>query len=53
MSQKGYFVSFGIATHEKSQGKPNMRDIVNEAEVDMFADKRKFYLRSENDRRSR
>lgn len=53
LSQKGYFVSFGIATREKSQGEPDMRDIVNEAEIDMFADKRKFYLRSENDRRSR
>jgi diguanylate cyclase (GGDEF)-like protein len=53
LSQKGYHVSFGIATHENAQGEPNMRDIVNAAEIDMFADKREFYRRSENDRRSR
>lgn len=53
ISKKGYHVSFGIAVREKAQGKIDMRGLVNEAETGMFADKREFYRRSENDRRSR
>jgi diguanylate cyclase (GGDEF)-like protein len=50
---KGYRVSFGFAVREKAQGELDMRGIVNEAEINMFADKREFYRLSENDRRSR
>lgn len=53
LTEQGYHVSFGIAVRQKAQGEPNMRDIVNEAEIDMFDDKREFYRRSENDRRGR
>ena len=53
LSKKGYHVSFGTAVHEKSQGEMNMVEIVNEAENNMFAAKREFYRRAENDRRSR
>ncbi len=53
LSQKGYHVSFGIAMCEKAEDIIDMRDLVNEAEANMFADKREFYIRSENDRRSR
>ena len=53
LSQKGYHVSFGIAAREKAQGEIDMRDLVNEAETSMFADKHEFYSKSENNRRSR
>ena len=53
LSKKGYHVSFGLAVRGKAQGELNMDEIVNEAEVKMFAAKREFYRRSENDRRSR
>ncbi len=53
LHDKGYHVSIGTALREKAQGEIDMYEIVNEAEVNMFADKRDFYRRSENDRRSR
>lgn len=53
LDEKGHHVSFGIATHEKAQGELNMREIVGEAEANMYEEKREFYRRSENDRRSR
>ena len=53
LSKKGYHVSFGIAAREKAQGKLNVRELVNEAETNMFAAKREFYRQSGNDRRSR
>ena len=53
LSQKGYHVSFGIAMCEKAEDIIDMRDLVNEAEANMFADKQEFYRKSENDRRSR
>ena len=53
LGEKGYHVSFGISVREKASGKMNMIEIVNEAEINMFADKREFYRQSQNDRRSR
>ena len=53
LSKKGYHVSFGIAVRKKAQGELNMRELVNEAETNMFAAKREFYRQSGNDRRSR
>ena len=53
LNRKGYYVSFGIATRDKAQGTMDMREIVNEAEADMFALKREFYSQSKNDRRNR
>lgn len=53
LDEKGYHVSFGVAMREKAQGELSMRELVNEAEVKMFANKRAFYSRAENDRRSR
>ena len=53
LDKKGYHVSFGTAVHEKAQGDLDMRELVNEAERNMFAAKREFYRQSQNDRRSR
>ena len=53
LSAKGYHVSFGMAVRAKVRGKVDMCDLVNEAEINMFAEKREFYRKSENDRRSR
>lgn len=53
LSGKGYHVSFGTAAREKKQGQMDMRLMVTEAESSMFADKREYYRRSENDRMSR
>ena len=54
LKQKGYNVSFGSAVYERQpQGDLNMRDLVREAEKDMFATKRDFYRQSGNDRRIR
>ena len=54
LNEKGYNVSFGIAVHKKqAQSDLDMRDLVREAERDMFASKREFYRQSGNDRRSR
>ena len=53
LDEKGYHVSFGTAVREKAQGEMNMYELVNEAEVNMFAAKRLFYRESGHDRRSR
>ena len=53
LQEKGYHVSFGTAAHEKSQGEVNMRELVNTAEINMFAAKREFYRQAGNDRRRR
>lgn len=53
LEEKGYHVSFGFAVHEKAQGELNMHEMINEAEINMFAAKRKFYRQSGIDRRSR
>ena len=53
LRQKGYHVSFGIALHEKAEGELIMHELVNKAEINMFADKREYYCRAENNRRSR
>ena len=53
LSKKGYHVSFGIALREKAQGSLDTYALVNEAEKNMFEDKREFYRQSKNDRRSR
>ncbi|MBO7661796.1 MAG: diguanylate cyclase [Clostridia bacterium] len=53
MSRKGYHVSFGTAIGEKAQGGISMHGLVNEAEINMFADKREYYRHIGRDRRSR
>ena len=53
LSSKGYHVSFGSAAREKIHDNLNMQELINEAEHNMFADKREFYRQSQNDRRSR
>ena len=53
LDEKGYHVSFGTAVREKAQGEIDMRALVNEAEINMFAAKRLYYRESGNDRRSR
>ena len=53
LNEKGYHVSFGTAVREKAQGEMNMHELVNEAEINMFAAKRLFYRQSGYDRRSR
>lgn len=53
LAQKGYHVSFGMAVREKAQGELNMVELVKEAEIQMFADKREFYWQHEHDRRRR
>lgn len=53
LAQKGYHVSFGIAVRDKELSNLNMFEIVNEAEINMFADKREYYQRIEIDRRAR
>lgn len=53
LRKKGYNVSFGFAVGEKEDGHLDMFHLVSTAESNMFADKRDFYRRSENDRRSR
>ena len=53
LDQKGYHVSFGSALREKDGEEMNMRELVGEAESNMFAAKREFYMQSGNDRRGR
>ena len=54
LSQKGYNVSFGSASREKTdQDGLDIHGLVREAEQDMFVAKREFYRQSKNDRRSR
>ena len=53
LRKKGYNVSFGFAVGKKEDGHLDMFHLVSTAESNMFADKRDFYRRSENDRRSR
>ncbi len=53
LAGKGYHVSFGTAVRDKAQDSMSMNDIVNEAESNMFADKREFYRQVGRDRRSR
>ncbi len=53
LAKKGYHISVGTAVREKTQGEMDMYALASEAESNMLADKREFYRRSENDRRSR
>ena len=53
LEAKGYHVSLGLSVQEKTQGELNMAELVKEAENRMFADKRAFYSRPGNNRRSR
>lgn len=53
LEKKGYHISFGIAVFEKNQGSINMRDMVKEAENQMFSAKREFYRQPEHNRRNR
>ena len=52
LREKRCSVSFGNAVQDKTPEGPDMIKLVNDAEADMYADKREFYLKSENDRRS-
>jgi GGDEF domain-containing protein len=53
LAKKGYHVSFGTSSREKSQGTLNMDALVREAEDAMYAAKRDFYRQTQHDRRSR
>lgn len=54
LAHKGYHVSFGTATHPaEGLDALDMSELVHEAEMNMYAAKREYYRRSENDRRSR
>ena len=53
LDKEGYRVSFGIAVQDKAQSALNMYALVKEAEGNMFAAKREFYLQPENNRRCR
>jgi GGDEF domain-containing protein len=53
LARKDYHISVGIAVGEKAKGELKMYGLVSEAEANMFADKRAFYLQAQNDRRSR
>ena len=53
LQAKGYHVSFGTAVREKVHGELNLDELLSEAEARMYDEKRAFYSRSQNDRRSR
>ncbi len=53
LEQKGYFVSFGIASHEISQDEFDVYVIVKEAESNMFDAKREYYRELDNNRTNR
>ena len=53
LAKKGYHISFGTSSREKSQGTLNMDALVREAEDAMYAAKRNFYRQTQHDRRSR
>ena len=53
LAKKGYHISFGTSSREKSQGTLNMDALVREAEDAMYAAKRDFYRQTQHDRRSR
>ena len=53
LEKEGYHVSFGIAVQHKMLGELNMRELVKEAENNMFSAKREFYRQPEHNRRSR
>jgi len=51
LADKGYHVSFGISVFEKEKDLFGMREMVDEAEKNMYAVKREFYGQPENNRR--
>ena len=51
--KKGYHVAFGVAVREKTDSRINMYEIVKEAESNMYAAKKEFYLQPENNRKTR
>ena len=53
LEEEGYHVSFGIAAQNKDRGAIYMRELIREAENNMFSAKREFYRQPENNRRSR
>lgn len=53
LDKEGYHVSFGIAVQNKADGPLNMRELVKEAEKNMFSAKREFYQQPEHNRRTR
>ena len=53
LDRKRYHVAFGVAVQDRSQGDIDMRELVKEAEDNMFSAKRDFYRRPEHNRRSR
>ena len=53
LTGKGYYVSFGLAVHEKGQGSLDMHKLVKKAEDAMFSAKREFYCLPEHNRRHR
>ena len=53
LDKNGYHVSFGIAAQNKADGTLNMRELVRDAENNMFSAKREFYRQPEHNRRER
>ncbi len=53
LEKKGYHISFGLAVQSKTQNAINVRELVNEAENNMFSAKKDFYRQPEHNRRSR
>lgn len=53
LASGGYYVSFGIAERRKGQEDFSMRELIREAENDMYAAKREFYRQPEHNRRNR
>ena len=53
LTGKGYYVSFGLAVHEKGQDSFDMHKLVKKAEDAMFSAKREFYRLPEHNRRHR
>lgn len=53
LAGKGYYVSFGMAAHEKRQGPVDMQALIKEAESTMLSAKREFYRQPEHNRRIR
>lgn len=50
---QGYHVSFGMAAQFKAEGELNMRELIREAENNMFLAKQEFYHQPEHNRRNR
>ena len=53
LAQKGYYVSFGFSAREINQDEFDMREMVKEAEGNMFEAKKEYYRKLDNNRTNR